>query len=570
MANGQWLSVLFSDGIAHISGEDAAKVAGAHDYSYTKESAFFDFYTETVCFTGASCRYDGTVYYPLASLMDTLHIAYTWTDSTLSFFHYEGELRPNVELDIASAGLYFAEPSDIPFADIYAITPMAVVYMFTDGGSRGNFGSNSDAAGVGGYYDADGDGTEDWIVSQSWLNMICCGAGPSLQCYFHACGNTSMYYCSSLSDGLVTYRGGSSPMHSYEAYNAFTGLGFREIASHHGDLEMDDSGEYQWNETYRINGYECEPLTYEAATAFYPRLAPTPLDFEVSWDMDPQHLPFVAQILGSLSYVEAPVAYDLDDDGQQEYLLKMTDCRDNLPIGIQATVEDFDTDHLDWSGAYIYLDTCQNQATARVCSDERAEEMIYQEYLQQIEQTVREAAATSDTLPDGDYQAIFYADLLYTIDGLDYAYVDVTDYISFPDNYIRSLKVGDVIDMSRFGFGDIVVESTKIYRYGSSEEIYVDEEWHLVKSADWDFWRLASPSDMIMSYTVEQAVVVFSPDVLITDNYYRMENDAHLPRYPESIFQLMELYSSCDGLHVYFSVQAGQVSELVLYYSPVL
>ena len=115
------------------------------------------------------------------------------------------------------------------------------------------------------------------------------------------------------------------------------------------------------------------------------------------------------------------------------------------------------------------------------------------------DQSKQDDKSTLTPLKDGIYNVLLYEDKYEATEKGTYATVDIEDYVSFSDVYVKSLKPGDT-------FRDEIIESIESY----DTMIRINDIWALLKY-DSSHWRLYGPfGDSIMEIT-EYDVPVFFP-----------------------------------------------------------
>lgn len=127
------------------------------------------------------------------------------------------------------------------------------------------------------------------------------------------------------------------------------------------------------------------------------------------------------------------------------------------------------------------------------------------------------------TLSDGKYQAIFRKDTLYLFDQPERTYctyAEIIKDVTLSDEYVSSLKVGDVIDLSKYGHGKIKVEflEKQSDSYGTTISICYDQPW-LYKGKEDKNWYVLGNSDRRYYYTVQKVSLAFADNVKIVDNF---------------------------------------------------
>lgn len=178
-------------------------------------------------------------------------------------------------------------------------------------------------------------------------------------------------------------------------------------------------------------------------------------------------------------------------------------------------------------------------------------------------------------LPDGEYRMMFYEDKIHTIDGIEYAYVDLLESVSFEDPYVKSLKTGSLIDLSKYGLESIEVANTRITADAQSEMILQLDEWgefYLDRPYGQKAWMLRTFNDKQVQYVLDHIAIELVDDVQIADECYRMLNENGNARYPNTIAELFALYVGQTGgdLEIMVTMQAGKAVNATFYYAPVI
>ena len=176
-------------------------------------------------------------------------------------------------------------------------------------------------------------------------------------------------------------------------------------------------------------------------------------------------------------------------------------------------------------------------------------------------------------LPDGEYRMMFYEDKIYTIDGVEYAYVDLLEFVELEDSYVRQLQVGDVIDLTQYGLYNMDVVNTKITASNGYEEIFnVDGGGEYLYRTNDGKWRIVGPSDYVFRYVKGIMAVQFAPNAQVIDECYRVFNEKWDARYPDNVAELFELYGKQTGgdLEIMVTIENGVAVKGILYYSPVI
>ena len=173
-------------------------------------------------------------------------------------------------------------------------------------------------------------------------------------------------------------------------------------------------------------------------------------------------------------------------------------------------------------------------------------------------------------LPDGEYRMMFYQDKIHIIDGVEYAYVDRLEYVELEDSYVRSLKVGDVIDLTHLGLTKIEVTNTKI-SYGDTI-CNIDDYGDLLIRAENGKWRIHWAYEYIWQYVKEHVAIQFAADAQIIDECYRALNKEGKIRYPDRIAELFSLYDKQTGgdLEILVTIQGGEAVKAIFYYAPII
>lgn len=123
-------------------------------------------------------------------------------------------------------------------------------------------------------------------------------------------------------------------------------------------------------------------------------------------------------------------------------------------------------------------------------------------------------------LPDGEYRMMFYEDKIHIIDGVEYAYVDILEYVELEDSYVRSLKVGDVIDLTKYGLVKLEVINTEISHEDTIYNVDVHGD-HLVRAENGK-WRIHWCFLDILKYVKEHSAIEIAPNLQIVDEAYKL------------------------------------------------
>ncbi len=173
------------------------------------------------------------------------------------------------------------------------------------------------------------------------------------------------------------------------------------------------------------------------------------------------------------------------------------------------------------------------------------------------------------TLSDGKYRAIFRKDTLYFFDRPERTYctyAEIIKDVTLSDEYVSSLKVGDVIDLSKYGHGKIKVEflEKQTDSYGTTISITYDEPW-LYKGKNDKNWYIVGYSDRRYYYTSQKASLVFADNVKIVDNfsyiYTGQRPQGAILKGPEELFDTI---ANAKAFIVEIVVKNKKVTSVVL------
>ena len=165
------------------------------------------------------------------------------------------------------------------------------------------------------------------------------------------------------------------------------------------------------------------------------------------------------------------------------------------------------------------------------------------------------------SLPDGEYFFLeVYQNDFYEDSGYLCVYVDRFELITFDEDYVRSLRAGDVIDLSTYGYHELVISIESITDVGNSFEIVSQDSQRYSISYDstedaWCFGIYAGFG--WLRYVAGTETLVFSEDVEVVDSGW---GASLLLGDPRDVFDNY----SCESLYASITISNGLVTRIAL------
>lgn len=447
--------------------------------------------------------------------------------------------------------------------ELYDMVLNSIVYMFTNGGQ--DVGPHG-ASGAGYRFDVDGDGTQDWVVGNSDLYwLICAGGREGFYGYAFPNGNASVTVYGSDKDELVIQQGNGTASALWKTTSVFRGTTLEEALS--------TTTHFLNEETYTFYDAGTEPVDYmvdgkpaskseydSAATALgkLTRLGLTSFQFVRSTTLGPSQLQSAAALLEVLPFCSEMLTADVNGDGVEDCGLFLTKSGDQGAEDISITYGAGEKAWHGWKDCCLILLSSDYCVGAKILSRAEALKLFHSA-----------AANETDTpgLADGEYTVEIYGDSFQEVaDGLR-AYANVIQPITFSEQYVRSLKLGDVIDLSPYGYSNITIQTMSFDSSQGPEVLsFGENEFRLVKydsSSEWVVLYSAGYAEV--TYTTEKVPLLFASDVEILSERDGIGNLKRLDNI-QSLFE--SLYQPIDIVTVTITIQGGKVTKLFERFSP--
>jgi len=172
---------------------------------------------------------------------------------------------------------------------------------------------------------------------------------------------------------------------------------------------------------------------------------------------------------------------------------------------------------------------------------------------------VHEPDFSTPAADDGEYEVTLdFTNMIEENELSFYALVGIPEIITFTDEEVKNLKVGDVIPLSVYGLYDVNVE--EMTRTDEKTIVLNDFERFSYRD-DLGAWVIVGPDDDVFKYNREYRTVHFTNETVIDDKMEEVIKSGN----SGTIYDKMRSYWHVDAK---LTVKDGEATKIVIYYHP--
>lgn len=433
-------------------------------------------------------------------------------------------------------------------------------------------------------YDADADGDSEWLLyDESEQLTIIDGDFGGYSIHSLSVSNTaSSIYENKSNGGLVFNCSRGSAGYMFEENMVYTGNRFEQLSYMYTefDWDKDDFNETEFKvreQTANEQQYNSINNTVIGENRISIFSAP---DGYYTWptDLSNRLISVAAEKIKSLPFITSSYIGDINGDGEADAA---------FILGVYRELELKGVDYTD--SEVLGMNRLTRSGLVLLSSDEGIQGQVLYAYdtekmieRTKASQTVAELInGNIEAIKDGEYLLRVYEDLLIDAPEGTYAYCDNLHCITFSDEYVRSLRVGDEIDLSAYSAGKVAVSSIQFGMWGDTPTFdFGDDEFYM--SYDGEVWKLRGLSDVFIEYSTGKVLILFTGESKIYDglNYFEQDENFRPAHRVNSIKELMEhteFYRSTDSNYelmfswyydINITIKNGVVENAWLYFTP--